>query len=403
MQLSTKWPILFLIWLMMLVAYFDRINIAVAGPSISAALHLTKYQFGWVVAAFTFGYAVMQVPGGHFADRIGSRPLLVAAILIWSVFTALTGLAASFLTLIAIRVLFGFGEGIEIGPQFKLIGDYFTPKERSQANSVFLSALALGPALATPLATKLIGDYGWREMFFAFSVPGLALAVLLFVMLPRKAPGASALEAGAASIDSKAGMKESMRQPAALCCAATYFFFNATFWGFLSWVPTYLTDQRHITLKNMGIAGSIPYFCGFIGMVAIGHLGSTKLANRRAALVAGCCFASALFLYFAMKATEAATCVGLLSAAAFFIYSVFGPFWAVAVGLAAPASRGAFSGLVNFCGQVGAFSGQIIIGFLADRMKSFDGAILFMVATISISGFVMIGLDGSRRSKAELA
>jgi len=157
----------------------------------------------------------------------------VAAILVWSMFTLLTGLAGSLGMLIAIRVLFGFGEGIEIGPQFKLIGDYFTTKERSQANSIFLSALALGPAIATPVATWLIGAHGWRAMFFAFSVPGAVLAVVLFLLLPKRPPENP--ESADSEHLNRSGLGASLRNPAAWCCGAAYFFFNATFWGFLSW------------------------------------------------------------------------------------------------------------------------------------------------------------------------
>ena len=68
--------VLGLIWLMMFVAYFDRINITVAGPAIVKTLGLEPAAFGLVLSAFTFGYALMQIPGGALADRFGSRPLL---------------------------------------------------------------------------------------------------------------------------------------------------------------------------------------------------------------------------------------------------------------------------------------------------------------------------------------
>ena len=393
MQRSRKWSILFLIWLMMLVAYFDRIDMAVAGPSLMAALHLSKAQFGWVLAAFTFGYATMQVPGGALADKIGSRPLLVAAILIWSAFTALTGLASSLVSLIAIRVAFGFGEGIEVGPQFKLIGDYFTSKERSRANAIFLSALALGPALGTPVAAWVIREYGWRQMFFVFAFPGLTMAVLLLLFLPAGKPSTAAAVEGSA----RAGFRAALRQPEAWCCAVGYLLFNATFWGFLSWVPTYLTVQRQITLAKMGFVGSIPYLCGFVGMVLAGHLGATRLLDRRAGLVAGCFLLAAVFLFLAVQATQASLCIAWLSVAAFFIYGAFGPFWSLAIGLASPEVRGAFTGFVNFCGQVGAFCAQILIGILADKMHSFDGAIFFMVGTISLAAGAMIVLQRMRQ------
>src|SRR3569833_31526 len=117
--MSRKSAILFWIWLMMTVAYLDRVNVTVAGPTIQAALHLTPRTFGWVLSAFTLGYALMEIPGGYLAARFGARGLLVAALVIWSTFTAVTGLASSLWSIVVIRILFGMGEGIENGAQFK--------------------------------------------------------------------------------------------------------------------------------------------------------------------------------------------------------------------------------------------------------------------------------------------
>ncbi len=145
--MKSKWLVLFLIWLMMLVAYLDRVDVSVAAPLIKTGLGFSNAQFGRVLAAFTLGYAVMQAPGGHLADKFGSRNLLIIAILVWSVFTGLTGLASSLALMIGIRVVFGVGEGIENGAQFKLVGDHFGPAERSTANAIFLSALAPRPGI----------------------------------------------------------------------------------------------------------------------------------------------------------------------------------------------------------------------------------------------------------------
>jgi MFS family permease len=80
------------------------------------------------------------------------------------------------------------GEGLENGAQFKLIGDHFPSRERSGANAAFLSALSLGPAIAAPLAGWLVVTVGWRGLFFWFTLPGLMVAVLLAIWLPRTEP-----------------------------------------------------------------------------------------------------------------------------------------------------------------------------------------------------------------------
>jgi len=396
---KSKWLILFLIWLMMLVAYFDRINLPTASTAMMASLGLSKAQWGFVLSAFTLGYALMQAPGGHFADRFGSRKLLIVAIIVWSIFTGLTGLATSLVMLVGVRVIFGVGEGLENGAQFKLVGEYFEPKQRALANSIFLSALALGPAFGTPIATWQIVAYGWRAMFYTFALLGLFVGLILVWLLPRDAvPRASKVEIATAESAEKEGFARAIRRPTSWLCAGSYMLFNAAFWGFLSWVPTYLREDRHIPLAKSGVIGALPYFAGFVGMVIVGYLGSTLFSNRRSVLVAGCYIGAAAGLLFALSAHETTACVAGLCISGLFLYGGFGPFWAIAIDLAPPSARGVFTGSVNCCGQIGAFSSQIIIGFLANSMKSFTGAILFMTSALVLSAVVMIQLQRSLRT-----
>jgi len=375
---------------MMLVAYLDRINMPVAASSMMAALHLTKTQWGFALSAFTLGYAIMQAPGGHFADKYGSRWILISAIVIWSIFTGLTGLASSLAMLIAIRVIFGFGEGIENGAQYRLVGLYFEPKERAFANSIFLSALALGPAFGTPIAAWLVAGWGWERMFGVFAVAGLAVSAILIALLPRDKPATAAEPSKGSPGGGFAGV---LKLPSSWLCAGSYFLFNAAFWGFLSWVPNYLREDRHIPLVKSGMVGALPYFAGFVGMMLAGYLGSSVFANRRPVLVAACYLLAAGGLLIALTAGSVFVCLCGLCFCGFFLYGGFGPFWAVAIDLAPPNARGVFTGSVNCCGQIGAFGSQIIIGFLADRMKSFSGAILFMTGALICSAMVMLALQ----------
>ena len=393
--MKAKWLVLFLIWLMMLVAYFDRINLPQASTAIMASLHLNKAQWGLVLAAFTLGYGLMQAPGGHLADRFGSRRLLVTAIIVWSIFTGLTGLAASMVTLIGIRLIFGVGEGLENGAQFKLVGEHFPPQQRAFANSLFLSALALGPAIGTPLATWQVVAFGWRTMFGIFAGIGLIVGIILVTLLPKDARGIS--HSGEVA-QGETGFLASLRYPTSWLCASGYLLFNVAFWGFLSWVPTYLREDRHIPLAKSGLIGALPYLAGVIGMAVAGYLGSGKLLHRRPLLVATCYVGAGLGLLIALTAHETNLCVAGLCLGGFFLYGVFGPFWAVAIDLAPPKARGVFTGSVNCCGQIGAFSSQIIIGLLANQMKSFTGAILFMVAALAAGAVVMTALQRCQQS-----
>src|ERR1700750_2875284 len=96
-----------LLWIEFFTAYLDRTNIAIAGPTLMKTLSIPPQLFGYVLAAFTAGYAVMQIPGGMLADRFGVRRVLVAALLLWSIFTGLTAIATSIAALIVVRFCFG--------------------------------------------------------------------------------------------------------------------------------------------------------------------------------------------------------------------------------------------------------------------------------------------------------
>ncbi len=278
--MTTQRRVLTLLWVEFFTAYLDRTNIAVAGPTLMKSLAITPQLFGYVLAAFTAGYAVMQVPGGMLADRFGVRRVLVAALLVWSLFTGLTALAASAGALIVIRFCFGLGEGIESGAHFRALGDTFNSRERSTASGILHTSLALGPAIAAPLAAAIIGAYGWQALFVWFAVPGVIVAALVWAFFPKTTgqPRSHAVKTGGNPLQ---------RGPRLWSMFAAYLCFNVAFWGLAGWMPSYLSSERHIELKALGFAASVPYLFGFAGLLVLGWMARTVLYERRAQLVAG--------------------------------------------------------------------------------------------------------------------
>jgi sugar phosphate permease len=390
--------VLALIWLMMFVAYFDRINITVAGPAIASSLDLAPASFGFILAAFTFGYALMQIPGGYLADRFGSRPLLIFALVFWSIFTGLTGLATSFAMLVVIRIFFGIGEGLENGAQFKLIGDNFPPRERSAANAVFLTALSLGPAVAAPIAGWLVVHTGWQALFFWFTIPGLLVAALLALLLPRgetamRGEGEHLASAPRPATASEGRWRAALGSATSWLAFGAYLCFNVAFWGFIGWMPTYLNATRHIALNHLGAIASVPYICGFAGTMLVGWLGTTLFARHRPALVAVAYLCAGASLYAAFSAQGVGQSIAGLSCAAFFLYGGFGPFWAIALDLIRSDMRGAFTGFVNLGGQIGGFFAPIVVGAIVGATKSFSGGFAFMIGALMLSAISLFWLE----------
>src|SRR5262245_22985253 len=102
------WPVRYqligLTFALSMLLYVDRVAISTARGPITSELGLSDTQFGWVLSAFALGYALFQTPGGLVADRLGARFALTSVVTLWSVFTALTGLARGFVVLLAYRL-----------------------------------------------------------------------------------------------------------------------------------------------------------------------------------------------------------------------------------------------------------------------------------------------------------
>lgn len=390
---NQKWVMLFLLWLMFFVAYLDRINIAVAGPTMMKEMNMNPMAFGSVLSAFTFGYALTQVPGGYFADKFGAKRLLVIALIWWSAFTGITGMVSSVGVMMVVRVLFGIGEGLGVGAQFKLVGDFFSSTERSSANALFLTALALGPAFVAPLAAWLIGFMGWREIFLAFIIPGLIMAYLLHCFIPD-APDSGVVHTEVLNEQgTKAMWKDILAFPSIWLIFFTYMFFNIAFWGFLLWLPSYLSISRHIALKAMGIYASIPYIAGFFGLLVMGWLGSKVFYKHRSLLIAVSYLIAGAALYVAFIQDQAINCILALSCAGFFLYGGFGPFWAVVLDHIPDGLRATLSGFVNFGGQLGGFLAPIVIGGIVNATGSFFGGFLFMTGGLFLAAIMLVALE----------
>lgn len=397
--MRSKWLVLALLWIAFFTAYLDRVNITIAGPTLMDAFGMSKQQFGFVLAAFTAGYALLQVPGGMLADRFGAKRMLVIALLVWSLFTGLTGLATSMALLLVIRFFFGIGEGLENGAHFRALGDWFSSKERSAASGVFHTALALGPAIAAPIAAHLLLTVGWKPLFFYFTIPGIVVAVLIVTLFPGgRAP--DIVPASDAPLPARGGWQDVLKNSRTWCAFATYLCFNVAFWGFLGWMPSYLSETRHIDLKSLGNIASIPYYVGFVGLLALGFLGRNVFYRYRPALIGVSYLLAGVGLFIAFRADDVAMSVTGLAGAAFFLYGGFGPFWAIVLDFVPEPFRAAFAAFVNFGGQIGGFFAPIVVGAIVTATKSYSGGFVFMICALvvaSASAFTLQQIQSQER------
>ncbi|VFS46664.1 D-galactarate permease [Budvicia aquatica] len=108
---KARYTILSLIWLAWLLSFLDRMVMSVSLPFIGRDLNLDTTEQGLIISAFFVGYAAFQIPGGFLADKFGARKIMAIGIAWWSIFTSLTGMVFTLPLLLAVRFLFGIGEG----------------------------------------------------------------------------------------------------------------------------------------------------------------------------------------------------------------------------------------------------------------------------------------------------
>ena len=168
--------ILFLLCLMYLITYIDRVNISTAAAPIQAEFKLSNTQLGLIFSAFAYPYALFQIIGGFVGDKLGPRLTLLICGLIWAGATIMTGLAGGLLSLFLFRVLLGFGEGATFPTATRAMQDWTPTGKRGFAQGITHSFARIGNALTPPLVVALMYYVGWRGSFAVLgSVSGPAL------------------------------------------------------------------------------------------------------------------------------------------------------------------------------------------------------------------------------------
>ena len=156
--------------------FIDRQILAILAPAIKDDLQLSDTQIGALSGvAFGIFYATLGIPIARLADRYSRVNIISICLTIWSLMTALSGLATNFVQLLIARIGVGIGEAGGSPPSHSLLADYFAPGKRATALGIYALGVPIG-ILFGNLAGGWIGEiFGWRQAFFLVGVPGIIL------------------------------------------------------------------------------------------------------------------------------------------------------------------------------------------------------------------------------------
>jgi MFS family permease len=354
----------------------DRFILPVLFPSMMGELHLTYADLGNLVGILAVAWGIAAFAMGYMSDRLGRRKVLVPAVVLFSLLSALSGLATGLLSLLIIRAVMGIAEGPVASTGVAVAVEASHPKRRGLNNGVFQCMISLfGLALGPLIATQLLQVTSWRNVFMIVGIPGLIVAIVMFFIVrePAVLKTASGTPAPRPSFGDLFAHRNVPLAMLTLMCAMTGIFVQAAM------MPNYLQDYLKLSTADMGFVTSAIGFGGCIGQFGLPAI-SDVIGRKPATLASFVVAAIFLYLFSQTGAESLGMLFGLLFVAALFNFAALailaGPVAAEAAPLGMVAS---VAGLVIGAGEV--FGGGVapaIAGRIA-QSSGIQNTLLFAI------------------------
>jgi len=357
---------------------------------------------GVIFSAFSWTYAVAQVPGGMMLDRLGTRLTYALSLGIWSFFTLMHGFAMNVASLLTFR----FGLGVAEAPCFpansRVLSTWFPQQERARANGVYSVGQYAGLAFFSPVLFWVVAALGWRSLFFITGTIGVTYALIWYVSY--RSPHESNLvnEAELQHIEAGGGLGHRGTQVPfswglagrillkrqILGASIGQFCGNSTLVFFLTWFPTYLATERHMDWLKSGFFAVMPYIAATVG-VLLGGVASDSLIRwtgsasigRKVPIVAGLLLASTIV---AADFVSSNALVITVMSIAFFGQGMVNLGWTLISDVAPKPLIGLTGGVFNFCANLAGIITPLVVGFILQATGSF----YFALAYIAVLGLI---------------
>jgi len=402
-----------------IITYIDRVSMSFAAPYIRKDLGISEPMMGYIFAAFAWAYALFEIPGGYLGDRIGPRKVLLRVVLWWSFFTAALGWAWSYTSLLVTQFLFGAGEAGCFPNVNKAFTAWLPAHEKVRAHGVLWLFARWGGAFGPLLLGWVISHVGWRHAFPIFGMLGVVWAVCFYFWFqddPMKKAGLNDAERellrgnaklapGRAPIPWRKALATS--QTWLLC--AQYFSHSYGFYFYITWLPTYLREARHVPLMTSAALSGLPLFCGGIGCSVGGllikpvtRLTGSMARTRRMMAFTGFAGACGLILVSTTVASPVLTML-VIGAAGFFSDLVMPNAWPATMDVGGRFA-GTLSGAMNMSGNIGGSLCPIAIGYIL-RHSNHNWALTFYLsaAVYLMGGVCWLFLDPVTPIEKDLA
>ena len=408
-----RWGIALLLGFGVLVNYFDRINLSVAQSALRDEFGISTITFGYLLSAYSWTYALCQIPSGVLLDRFGVRTVGRISALIWSVASFAAALATGLWGFLSARFLLGIGEAPTFPGNAKAVGYWFPKSERSLATAIFDAAAKFSSAIGVPIMGLLLIHYGWRRSFAATGIISFLYFVLFYAFYRNPSEdrhlsgaertfivnGGAPPEGAQSSSSPSSSIPYLIAQPKVLGLCLGFAAYNYSFYFLLTWLPSYLSTALGLNLLHSVVYTSVPWLFATIADLAVGGFlvdaliqrGRNPAGVRRTVLVVGMMFGVAIV----GAATARSTSVALfwITLALSGLSATAPVAWSIPALISPRNSTGRVGGILNFCSQIAAIAAPIVTGYIVALTHSFRwafaGASLFLLLGMAGYGFLL--------------
>ncbi|MBI4621743.1 MAG: MFS transporter [Verrucomicrobia bacterium] len=405
--------------LMAFILYLDRICMGeiVKSVSFNQDLNLTQEQIGRILGSFFFAYALFQVPAGWASDRFGARPMLTIYITLWSIFTVMTGLVTGFVGLLVARLLCGVAEAGAYPTSAAVIRKWTPVDGRARASGMVALGGRIGGTLAPFLTIWMIVTLGgWRTSLWLDGAVGLVIAAIYWKVVrsnPQEHPKVNAAEValiGSPTIEKRLSGRElgsalwCFARSRSLWCNAANQMLSNVGWVFLvTWLPTYLVQERGVGELEGGRMVTYVLGFGMLGQVAGGYF--CDWATRRLGLRWGrvlpmsssmfLCAAAYLYCPYVSSTWLLIACCAVVS----FCTDMANPAtWAFMTDVGGRGTAAAM-GWGNMWGNFGASASAMLVPWLLVKGGGDGRTLVFftLAGAFVLAGLVVLPMDATKK------
>lgn len=403
MLIPTRYKMVFGTFMLAMIVLFDRILISVAKDPVAESLAFSDKQMGWVLSIFALGYALFQTPSGMLADRYGARKVLTAVVTLWSIFTALTGVAWNFLSMLFIRFVFGAGEAGAFPSIAQTVYQWIPIKERGIVHGINFSGGRIGAAIALPIVAWLIEISSWQAAFAILGLVGVIWGVIWYWWFRDDPADHSGVKKEELAIikenlivekneKTTLSFKKLFRSKTMWLTMGQYFCSNFTFFFCLTWLFPHLKAKYNLDAVEAGFYSSAPLLFGALGNWFSGwwvdHIYKNgKLAHsRKLPAIVGFSLA-AVGVICSVYMDDVMGAIIFISLAVFGADMTLSPSWATCVDIGRQNS-GTVSGTMNMAGNLGSFFTALAFPYLLAATGS-DQPFFFLTAGLNFLAIPM--------------